>query len=122
MTNSETFDRAVDKVRDEMAKSDRRYVQVVGEFLTAWLQAHPEGAEAILAKGKTVAGSLEKMRAEARKGAQGDVGILDDETAFGVVLEYFGIKGTGNRQQGTGAAAPQTSADPDPFDLDALLA
>lgn len=122
MKDSEKFDRAIDRLRDEMAKNRQKYVQVVGEYLTEHLQGHPEAAGAILEKGKTIAGSLAAMRAEAKKGAEGGVGILDDETAFGIVLEYFGIHDSPAQPPDGEIKPPQTPAESDPFDLDALLA
>lgn len=118
------FDRAIDKIRDEMAKDGGRYAQVVGDYLTGYLRGHPAAAGKILEKGKTIAGSLEAMREEASKVKQGSVAVLDDETAFGIVLAYFGIKGTGNREQGTGmagGATPPLQSDDGALDLDALL-
>ena len=109
------YDRAMDKIRDEMAKSKARYVAVVGEYMTDYLRRHRESAGAILREGKTIAGSLEAMRAEAKKSQEGGVGILDDETAFGIVLDYFGI----GRQE---TAAPEKAEPaPDDLSLDALL-
>ena len=85
---------AMDKLRDEMVKPDSgRYVQVVGEFLTGYLLEHPEAEAAILAKDKSIAGSLKVVRDEASKQKQGNVAVLDDETAFRIVLKYFGING-----------------------------
>ena len=111
---------ATDKLRDEMAKANSRYVQVVGEYLTDYLQRHPEAEAAILAKGKSIQGSMNAMVAEASKRKQGNVAVLDDRTAFEIVLKYFGIE--------KAEAAPETvtvetvpEAEPDPFDLDALM-
>lgn len=84
---------AMDKIRDEMAKSKDNYVQVVGEYLTDYLLAHPEVEAALLDKGKSIKGSLETVRKEAEKVKQGNMAILDDRTVFGIVLGYFGIKG-----------------------------
>lgn len=111
------FDRAMDKIRDEMAKSGARYVAVVGEYMTDYLRRHRESAGKILAQGKTIAGSLGAMREEARKGQSGGVGILDDETAFGVVLRYYGIEDAGREPAREPAAAPE----PDDLSLDALM-
>jgi hypothetical protein len=108
-----------------MAASKSRYIQVVGDYLTGYLRGHPAAAGAILAKDKTIAGSLAAMRKEAEKVKDGSVAVLDDETAFGIVLGYFGIKGTGNREQGTGmagGATPPLQSDDGALDLDALLA
>ena len=45
-----TYASAMDKIRDEMAKSKDNYVQVVGEYLTDYLLAHPEAEAALLDK------------------------------------------------------------------------
>ena len=82
---------AMDKIRDEMAKSQDNYTQVVGEYLTGYLLNHPEAEEKIMAEGKSIAGSLKAMEAEARKVKQGNVAVLDDRTAFGIVLQYYGL-------------------------------
>lgn len=136
MNNNETFDRAVDKVRDEMAKAKGGQIQLLGEGLTALLQLHPEWAEPILAEGKTLVGAL----GEVRKNATG--GCSDPIQTTKSLCAYYGVKCEnphvlalevtvalmGDCEKGTGMAnaapakQPQTSADPDPFDLDALLA
>jgi hypothetical protein len=82
---------AMDKLRDEMAKNGGRYVQVVGEYMTAYLLQHPEAEAAILTEGKTIVGSLKVMEDEARKVKTGNVAVLDDQTAFGIVLQYYGL-------------------------------
>jgi hypothetical protein len=143
--------RGMDKLRDEMAKNGGRYVQVVGEYMTAYLLQHPEAEAAILTEGKTLAGSLKVMEAEARKVKTGNVAVLDDQTAFGIVLQYYGLNAgavskNGENVSKTGekvtaeAGASSVTADavppfpegkafgetgkaaaPDLFDLDALL-
>lgn len=127
---------AMDKIRDEMAKSSNaRYVQVVGEFLTGYLQTHPEAEGAILTRGKSIEGSLAAMRKEAEKVKEGNMAVLDDQTAFGIVLGYFGIKGGPDVIKTAidvtkeaanvpvpAANVPTPEPEPvDPFDLDALL-
>ena len=131
---AQSYASAMDKLRDEMANfkgPHPRYVQVVGEYLTNYLLEHPEAEAALLNSAKTIHGSLKDIEAEARKNKEGNVGIIGDVEAFGIVLKYFGItEGTGNRQQATGEKANAVGASPcgrppqapDPFDLDALLA
>lgn len=132
---------AMDKLRDEMAKSKEYYVQVVGEYLTDYLLAHPEAEAALLEKGKHIAGSLAAVRKEAEKVKTGNMAILDDRTVFGIVLGYFGLKSEADVLK-TGENVLKQPADvptvgkpdrsdddqsspvpvaPDPFDLDALL-
>ena len=122
---------AMDKIRDEMAKSKDKYVQVVGEYLTDYLLSHPEAEAALMEKGKSIKGSLETVRKEAEKVKTGNMAILDDRTVFGIVLNYFGLKSepdvfkTGENVPAAITDAPGgtagASSDPDPFDLDALL-
>jgi len=83
---------AMDKIRDEMAKSKDNYVQVVGEYLTGYLLDHPEAEAKLLDSGKSIKGSLEAVRNEAQKVKVGNMAVLDDRTVFGIVLGYFGIK------------------------------
>jgi len=83
---------AMDKIRDEMAKSKDNYVQVVGEYLTDYLLAHPEAEAALLEKGKSIEGSLAAVRKEAEKVKTGNMAILDVKTVFGIVAGYFGLK------------------------------
>ena len=120
----EEYASAMDKIRDEMAKSKDKYVQVVGEYLTDYLLAHPEAEAALLEKSKNIKGSLETVRKEAEKVKQGNMAILDDRTVFGIVLGYFGIESgpdvlkTGENVLKTGANVPgettggTTSSDP----------
>lgn len=118
---------AIDKIRDEMAMSEKRYVQIIGEFLTGYVQAHPEAGEKILAKDKDIQGSIHWVRSEAEKHKEGNVGIVDDETAFGIVLKYFGITPSQSPSApalpltGASQGETQTSADADLFDLDSLM-
>ena len=88
----EEYASAMDKLRDEMAKSKDKYVQVVGEYLTDYLLAYPEAEAKLLDSGKSIKGSLETVRGEAQKVRQGNVAVLDDRTVFGIVLGYFGLK------------------------------
>ena len=129
---AKTYASAMDKLRDEMATDNSRYVQVVGEYLTEYLLEHPEAEEALLNSAKTIYGSLKQIEAEVRKTQKGSFGFLTDVEGFGMVLEYFGIDGdaTGKTSSVTtlsaappspeGKALGETPA-PDPFDLDALL-
>lgn len=134
------FERAIDKIRDEMANSKQGYVQAVGEALTEYLQGHPEAEEKLLAKGKTIAGAVKAVEDEARKNKTGNVGVVDPAKGFEIIMGYFGIDAKVSVSIGEAAAAG-TSSDPaeggatfpkgegtgkppmeaDPFDLDALL-
>ena len=118
------YQTAMDKIRDEMAKEKGTYVRVVGEYLTLRLQDHPEDAAAILAKGKTIRGSLAQVQAAARKETVGGVAVLSDEAAFRIVLSYFGIAATGGAGPVDRPKPKPEPAKPAPMDdlsLDALM-
>ena len=145
---SADFERAVDKIRDEMAvaKTNRDAIGAVGEIVTALLNANPAAAEAILQEGKTLAGCYKAMEDYARKHKDGNCYYMPPERAESVICGYFGIKPVDARTAGTssvsasGAAtfpnggrllgeggetppAQETKRQPaaDPFDLDALM-
>lgn len=139
-----TFDRAMDKLRDELAKEKGGKLKLLGEGLTAMLQRHPEWAENILETGRSILGALDAVK----KNAVG--GCSDPVRTTKTLIDYYklpckdprrlalevtagmmgGDEGTGNSEQGTGMAAvrsgdhqsPPLAPDPvDPFDLDALM-
>lgn len=108
------MEQAMDKLRDEMAqKSDNAYVHAVGEYLTAYLLAHPNAAEAIMAEGKTIEGSLKQAKDAASKKQQNGVAVVKDADVYAEVLKYYGLEGDEK-------AKPQTSALLVP-DLDDIL-
>jgi hypothetical protein len=84
---------ALQKLQTEIGSVDKKnkYVPVVGGFLINHVRNNPEHASLILVDGKTVSGSLEAMKAEAKKQASDGVGVLTDEEGFNVVLKYFGV-------------------------------
>lgn len=110
------YNGAMDKIRDELAKqAGNPAVAVLGEYLTARLQAAPGIAGKILDKGKSLAGALARIREAARKKQVQGVGVVSDGEAFTLMEQYFGIPDA--------PAKPQALADPaeDALDLDALL-
>lgn len=131
---SEVFDRAMDRVRDEMAKDRSPGVQGVGEFVTAILQQRPEWAEQIGAEGKSLKELYKKMEDAAKKQKTGSCYYMSQTEALNIACEYYGL--TGERPDlyavptaaSTPPSAPAGSAQasapaPEPVDeLDALLA
>lgn len=83
---------ALQKISAEVGAADKkqRFVPVVGGFLMNHVRQHPEHAQLILVEGKTIAGSLDAMKAEAQKNAVNGCGMLTDEEGFNVVLRYYG--------------------------------
>lgn len=84
---------ALQKIQAELAASSKdNYVQVVGAYLSDYVRTKPEHAAFILTEGKTIAGSLKAMEAEAQKVKKGNVGVLTPEKGYAVVLGYFGVR------------------------------
>ena len=82
---------AMDKIRDEMAKTKAGAVRTLGEWMTAWLEAHPEGGEKVLAEGKTLEGAYKAMEAEARKKQGSGAVCMEDTEAVQIVAGYYEI-------------------------------
>ncbi|MBO8164683.1 MAG: hypothetical protein H0Z34_13360 [Brevibacillus sp.] len=86
---------AISKIKTEMnGNKNNPYIQVVGDFLLRHLETNPDDAEKIMATDKTIAGSLDAMKAEARKKQHNGVAMLTDAEGYAIVLKYFGIEGT----------------------------
>ncbi|ASS66395.1 MULTISPECIES: hypothetical protein [unclassified Paenibacillus] len=84
---------AMQKLQAEtVANQKNKYIQVIGAFLMKHLESHPEHATGIIEEGKSILGSLDAMKAEAKKQASNGVGVLTDEEGFAIVLQYFGVK------------------------------
>lgn len=125
----ETYDRAMDKLRDEMAAS-KGAVHMAGEIITLFLMADPENAEKVLAEGKTIAGAYGKMRDLAKQKRQE---CFDADQAADIFAEYYGFEKRSitdlweaaqerrNEKPQAAADVPAAKTEPDDFDLDALL-
>ncbi|KKX56360.1 Cas9 inhibitor AcrIIA9 family protein [Brevibacillus borstelensis] len=85
---------AIAKIKAEIDRNKSNpYIKVVGDFLLGHLETDPEAAEKIMAADKTIAKSLDAMKAEAKKKQQNGMAMLTDAEGFAIVLKYFGIKG-----------------------------
>ena len=96
---------AMDKLRDEMAAAkDDSSIAVLGEYMTERLLGDEALAGAVLAKGKTLAGAFGAIKEYARKHQKNGFACVDEETAYRVTCEYYGIED----------ATPHPSAAPTP--------
>ena len=124
---------AMDKLRDEMAAAkDDSSIAVLGEYMTERLLGDEALAGAVLAKGKTLAGAFGAIKEYARKHQKNGFACVDEETAYKVMCEYYGIEASTphpalcatfpsrGRQTGEASNHPQALAR-DALDLDALL-
>lgn len=88
----DTVQKAIEKLRAEMDKNKKDgFVEVIGGFLIKTVQDSPEASEKILAKDKTISGSISEMAKEARKKSINGHAMLSDQEGFQIVLKYFGI-------------------------------
>lgn len=85
---------AVSKLNTEMNGSkDDSNIKVIGDFLIRHLETNPDDAEKIMAADKSIAKSLDVMKAEAKKKQRNGMAMLTDAEGFAIVLKYFGIEG-----------------------------
>jgi hypothetical protein len=83
---------ALKKLEAEIAaKPKDAYIKAVGAFLMDYVRNTPDHAELIMTNGKTISGSLDACKAEAKKSQSNGVGVLTDDQAFKIVRKYFGI-------------------------------
>lgn len=86
------LDKAIKKIKDEMAKDKNPYVNVIGEFLLNHLNINPGAAEKILDDKKSIIKSLDEMKNAAEKKKVGNCAVLTDQEGFEIVLKYYGIE------------------------------
>lgn len=119
---NEQYNRAIDAVRDEMAKAPAGSgVHGVGEIVTDLLPQMPTLQAAVVEKGKSLEGAYKEMREYARKNQSGGCYYMPPGQAMEMILKYYGVEAgavvvpaaaTGT---GDGDIAPTTD------ELDALL-
>ena len=116
-----TYENAVDRLRDEMAKKhDHPGVAVIGEYLTGRLNADHGLADKICADGKTIEGAFDAIRDYASKHRSGKAwAYVPPEKALEIACKYYGVPA--ERAGNTQTFAPQAAPSDDGLDLDALL-
>ena len=117
-----TYENAVDKLRDELAKkSDHPGVAVIGEYLTGRLNADHGLADKICADGKSIEGAFDAIRKYASDNRKGkNWAYVPPEKALEIACEYYGIPKDGEKPHTQTFAQPPAPAD-DGLDLDSLL-
>ena len=112
-------DKAMDKLRDEMAKNaGDAGISALGEYMTARLQEDAGLAEKILDEKKNLAGAFGAVREYARKNQKGGFCAVSDQKAFEICCDYFGI---GAQAPAEAPRQETKAAQAGDIDLDALL-
>lgn len=89
----EVIEQAIEKIKEEMQKDSNPYMNLIGNYVIKNIEVNKPSAEKIVAGSKTILGSLEEMKKEAKKVAKNGVGILTDEEGFAIVAKYFEFEG-----------------------------
>lgn len=86
------MEEAIKKINDEMQKyPGDMYTEIIGHYLIDRASAEPEVAGQILKAEKTLARSLEAVKAAAQKIKKGEVAVLTPAQVFGEIDRYFGL-------------------------------
>ena len=130
---TETHDRAMDRLRDQIAASKNPMEQDAGELITLAVEHLSEqDARKLTDEKKTLTGALAALRQyaleEAKKRGKNAGGVgIGDSAALKPLLKYYGIEAPGIRLETRVVAgdAPQAPAAAEPasddLSLDALL-
>ena len=106
---SEMANKAMDKIRDEMAKTKNDAVLEIGEAMTELLLIAPELSEQILAEGKTCAGAYKVVESYARSNYKT---CVPPRKATELVAEYWGLPLEQMRRAVMGAEPQEHTANP----------
>lgn len=87
------IDKAKEKIKEEIAKSNNVSIKVIGEYLLKQIEVNKSAAEKIVDGQKTIEGSLQAMAKEAKKVAVKGSAVLTDEEGFKIVSKYYGFEG-----------------------------
>lgn len=118
---------AISKLKAEIdGNKNNLNIKVVGDFLLGHLETNPVAAEKILAADKTIAKSLDAMKAEAKKKQHNGMAMLTDAEGFAIVLKYFDIEGvpvvaSASAAPPSSRAASTLAAEPSLPDFDVKL-
>ena len=120
--NMQTYEEAVDRLRDEMAqRANHPGVAVIGEYLTDRLQRDHSLAAQVCADGKSLQGAFDAIRDYASKHKNGsNWAYVPPEKAFAIACEYYGIPADDEKKAAQTLAETPPPAD-DGLSLDALL-
>jgi hypothetical protein len=110
---------AIDKLDAEAERASGPYIKMVAQKLIECCTSDAV-AEKFLRDGKTIAGAIGTLEAEARRTRSGNMGMVDPATGYRMIMEYFGVEAADVRvtiSAGTAElpAAPEpTPAAPNP--------
>lgn len=83
---------AIEKIRQEIKANPKdKYINGIGEYLIS-ICNNDDIAGKIMASEKTIKGSLEHMKNEAKKIKVGNMAMFTPEEGLEIIFKYFGIK------------------------------
>lgn len=89
------FDKAIEKLRDEMARLNKPPISAIGEYLCDYITKHRDQAGLILQEKKTLEGAYKALEDAARKNRGGSTCVcIDPDEAWKIVRDYFGMQET----------------------------
>jgi uncharacterized protein YutE (UPF0331/DUF86 family) len=86
------IEKAIEKIKSEMAKSKNSYVQAIGNYLLKQIEINKDAAEKIVSGEKTIQKSLKEVEKVARKKAVGNCAVLEDAEVYKLVRKYYGLE------------------------------
>lgn len=88
---TETIQKAIDKIDKEAEKANNTYARVFASHIIDNYLNTDENAEKVLNEKKTIAGCLQEVKSKAQKQAEGSMAMIEDNTVWGWVREYYGF-------------------------------
>lgn len=96
------IEEAIKKVSNEIAKIKAPYGEVLGTYIITKLLNTEENAKKVMDEKKTLEGCLNSVKGSAKKSAVNGMAMVDENTVYGWIREYYGI----NEQKATEQTAP----------------
>ena len=86
------IEEAIEKVSNEIAKIKAPYGEALGTYIITNLLDTEENAKKVMDEKKTLDGCLSFIKGKAKESAVNGVAMIDEDTVYGWLREYYGIK------------------------------
>lgn len=92
--------KAIEKIDKEMEQGNGN-LKAVANYIIDKLLGSEENAEKILDEKKSLKGCFSEITSKAKKQAENNCAMIDDQTVFAWVREYFGVEESEKKPEGS---------------------
>lgn len=88
---TELIKKAIDKIDKEAEELGGGQVMIIASHIIDHYITNAENAKKVLEDKKTLKSAIEKCKRNAKKSAVNGIAVIDDETVYGWIKEFYGF-------------------------------